>query len=311
MKRISNTLHPLVSALLILMVAMVSFIAIGPVIGAFIGMAVFDGNIMDMTEQLANPLLYPEIKSVLMIMQGSATGIGLVLIPWIYMKLLAKTPYGVIFPNSHRLLQGVLISAGIVVSFMVVNSVFIEWNAGLSMPDSWKEVELWMREKEEMAKQITEFLTTFNSPGEFYIAILVVAVLPAIGEELVFRGMLQTEFRAAFGNPHAAIWFSAFLFSAIHMQFFGFVPRLLLGALFGYLFYWSGNLIYPIIAHFIQNGGQLFILYMVQKGVWEIDLDSPESFSVYIILIFVVLTSLLLYYFRQIYRSHERLEGHL
>lgn len=287
------------------------FVIIGPIIGAVVGGFFYEGDIMDMAGQLANPVGNPEIKPVLMIVQGFATGIGLILIPWIYYGLLANRKWNYLLPNADRILQGIILSFLIVAAFMVVNSLFIEWNSNASLPSFLKGMEEWMREKESLAEEVTKFLTTFHSVQEFLLAILVIAILPAIGEEFVFRGLLQTELAAAFRNHHVAIWVSAAIFSAIHIQFFGFVPRLLLGALFGYLFYWSGNLAFPIIAHFIQNGGQLFILYMVQKGVWEIDMDSTESFPWYMILIFGVATLILLNFFRKLFITNGQVDKNI
>jgi membrane protease YdiL (CAAX protease family) len=96
---------------------------------------------------------------------------------------------------------------------------------------------------------------------EFLAAIVILAIVPAIGEELLFRGILQNKIEMLSKNKHIAIWITAFIFSFIHFQFYGFVPRLLLGALFGYLYIWSGNLTIPILAHFINNGFTLLLLY--------------------------------------------------
>ncbi|MEL7006274.1 MAG: CPBP family intramembrane glutamic endopeptidase, partial [Bacteroidota bacterium] len=130
------------------------------------------------------------------------------------------------------------------------------------------------------------------------VAIIVIAVIPAIGEEIVFRGMLQNELHTASKNAHVAIWVSAIIFSAIHMQFFGFFPRLLLGALFGYLYYWSGNLIIPILAHFINNGFSLVLVYLsTGEGLFG-NPENTESAPLSTVLIFIIITVGLMYYFR-------------
>lgn len=107
-----------------------------------------------------------------------------------------------------------------------------------------------------------------ENAGEFLMALLVAAVAPAVGEELLFRGVLQPRLQEATKNVHLAIWITAALFSAIHLQFVGFLPRMFLGALLGYLLVWSGTLWLPIIAHFVFNGVQIIGAYY-----------QPEAFS--------------------------------
>jgi hypothetical protein len=131
------------------------------------------------------------------------------------------------------------------------------------------------------------------------LALTVIAIVPAIGEEFLFRGIVQNLLLNVSRNIHLSIWISAFLFSAIHFQFFGFVPRMLLGALFGYLYFWSGNLLYPIAAHFINNGFTLLMIYLFRSDVINFDIESTESVPITTVLIFGVITTALLYYFRK------------
>jgi membrane protease YdiL (CAAX protease family) len=98
-----------------------------------------------------------------------------------------------------------------------------------------------------------------------------IAFLPSIGEELLFRGVIQRIFTNWTRNYHWGIWISALLFSALHMQFYGFIPRMFLGVLFGYLLVWSGSMWLPIIAHFINNAVAVVAMYLIDK-----ELLSPE-----------------------------------
>jgi uncharacterized protein len=105
-----------------------------------------------------------------------------------------------------------------------------------------------------------------------------------------------------------AIWLTATLFSLLHFQFYGFVPRLLLGALFGYLYWWSGNLAVPVLAHFVNNGFTVFIMFLHQKGVLSIDLEQPGQIPPTLALASAGLTVALLYWFWQISRRHASME---
>jgi len=189
---------------------------------------------------------------------------------------------------------------------MAPNSVFIEWNANFNFPDFLKEFGDWARARETQAEELTKFFTTFHSIGDFLFGFFVIALLPAIGEELVFRGMLQPELFRYSGNHHVAIWVSAFIFSAFHMQFFGFVPRLFLGALFGYLYLWSGNFLIPMIAHFVNNGFLVLIMYLHQKGIITTDLDSPEAAPWPLVVSFTLVFIALLVYFKKYYTSRNQ-----
>jgi membrane protease YdiL (CAAX protease family) len=123
-----------------------------------------------------------------------------------------------------------------------------------------------MRITEEEAAKLTETFLKMPTIGSFLFNIFMIALLPAIGEEFMFRGLLQRLLKEWLGNIHLAIFISAFLFSALHMQFYGFFPRMLLGIMFGYLFYWSGSLWVPICAHFINNGSAVIFSYLGQCG---------------------------------------------
>jgi len=131
--------------------------------------------------------------------------------------------------------------------------------------------------------------------------LLVIAVIPALGEEVLFRGVLQNIFQKSFGHtqPHAAIWLAAFVFSAIHLQFYGLVPRMLLGALFGYLYVWSGNLWYPIVAHFANNSITLLAIFLYHQGATDTNIESVEAVAWWAALLSALFTGLLVYVFKK------------
>ncbi|NJN42278.1 MAG: CPBP family intramembrane metalloprotease [Flammeovirgaceae bacterium] len=279
-----------ISVLLILMVMLGGFLIVGPLIGMVLAIPFMEGSIMDILEMMQRPTDHPELKIPLFIIQGVSTFIGLVVGPWIFFFIDKKKSARALFVKPKVFPIALLMTGIVVIFFMVPNSAVIEWNANLTFPSWLNGFDQWARSREDMAAEITTFLTTFDSLGEFIFAFLVVAVLPALGEELVFRGMLQREIQKGTNNIHAAIWISAILFSALHMQFFGFIPRILLGALFGYLYFWSGNLIVPVFAHFVNNGFSLIMLYLYQLDIVTVDMESAEAAPSYAIGIFTLLT---------------------
>lgn len=139
-------------------------------------------------------------------------------------------------------------------------------NSGLHLPDWLSGLEKWIIEKEDSADSLFKTLMTTDSFGAVTINLIMIAVLPAIGEEFIFRGVFQKIFCRLFKSGHLAIWITAFIFSFIHLQFFGFIPRFILGLLFGYLFYWSGTLWLPVISHFVNNAVPTIYAYI--QG-WE------------------------------------------
>ena len=125
---------------------------------------------------------------------------------------------------------------------------------------------------EEQAATQTEKLLIANTFGALLFNIFIMAVIPGLGEEFFFRGTLQRIISDAKGAVWA-IWVTAFIFSAVHMQFYGFIPRLLLGAFFGYLLVWSGNIWLPIVAHFVYNAITVVFHYLSNNGCLVIDID--------------------------------------
>jgi membrane protease YdiL (CAAX protease family) len=157
-------------------------------------------------------------------------------------------------------------TAIVAVITMIAALPFINWMAYLNESITLPEAFAWMKTAEEDTKILTEALLRMDSPNIFLFNFLVIAIIPAIGEEFFFRGTIQPLIYKGTGNQHIAIWVTAFLFSALHMQFFGFFPRMILGALFGYLFVWSKNIWYPIIGHFTNNGLAVMAAYFIQQG---------------------------------------------
>ena len=150
-------------------------------------------------------------------------------------------------------------SVSIAALFFVLSLPFVAWLAYLNLQVPLPD---WMLRNEENTDLLLKGILNMSSVPEFIVAFLTVAVTPAIGEELLLRGVVQRRiFRPWFGNPHAAIWAAAILFSAMHLEFAGFAPRMLLGILLGYAYYWTRSLWVPIGLHLLFNGLQVIVAY--------------------------------------------------
>ncbi|GEM_PF-83816 len=159
----------------------------------------------------------------------------------------------------------------ILVSFPLAQALY--WiNHQMPLPE-------WMVHMEDATNEMIKALLVMETPHELLVNLLIIALVPAIGEEFIFRGLLQQTFEKMWGQGIAAIWITALLFSAFHMQFEGFLPRFALGAVLGYLFYWTRNLWIPILAHFANNAVQVLAAYYFRELVVELEPESAEPFT--------------------------------
>lgn len=136
--------------------------------------------------------------------------------------------------------------------FIPVMNCMESYGEMFRLPDFLHPLEELLRTMEDAARQTLETMLAASNVGGLIINVLVIALGAALSEEIIFRGILLHLFRKRW-SVHVAIWVSAILFSAIHFQIYGFIPRMLMGALFGYLAVWSGSLLLPIVAHFTNN----------------------------------------------------------
>ncbi len=156
-----------------------------------------------------------------------------------------------------------------IAAILIVNpfiSFIGQLNEGMSLPAFLSDLEVWMKRMEDQAAALIDRFMEVETIGGLLFNILMIGVIPAVGEEFLFRGVIQKIFTTMTRNHHWGIWISAFLFSTLHMQFYGFVPRMLLGGLFGYMLIYSGSLWLPVISHFVNNAVGVLLLYFENKG---------------------------------------------
>ena len=201
--------------------------------------------------------------------------IGVILIPpFILAYYISTNPLNFLHLDVKKMNWG---DIGLVVLVMIIIIPFInllgDLNHQLVLPKVFSGLETWMKSSEDQATQITEkFLNVHNIQGLLF-NIFLIAIIPAISEELYFRGALQGIVKSWKGIK-VSIWIAAIVFSTIHMQFYGFVPRMLMGAFFGYLLFWSENMWLPITAHFTNNVLAIIFYYLTNNGFKVPDIDS-------------------------------------
>jgi uncharacterized protein len=181
--------------------------------------------------------------------------------------------------NTKAIATGML---SIVFMIPLLN-VLVAWNEGMHLPESFSSVESWMRVQEDNAARITNLLLSGTSIAELLSNLLLVAVLAGMGEELFFRGLLQKILKDGITSQrktkstlpaHLSIWIVAVIFSAVHFQFFGFIPRMLLGVWLGYLLWWTDSIWVPVFAHFTNNALSTLAIYGQNKGYLT---ENPDN----------------------------------
>jgi uncharacterized protein len=173
-----------------------------------------------------------------------------------------------------------------------------ELNKLVHLPD-------WMKSMNSNAEALINALISKNNPIHFIINLILIGIIPGVGEELVFRGIIQTNLYKIFKNPHIAIWVAAIIFSALHLQFDGFLPRMFLGAILGYLYYYSKNLWVSMAAHAANNSLALIFYTFFKDSKIKFDPEDSSNATWYMALISIVLVSTLLFYVRKLSINEE------
>ena len=231
-------------------------------------------------------------KWPLLMLQAIVSSSAFIVAPLLYLHIFTQQRMRTLFQWNQRYTMPVLLTLGLVLAFMVVNTWFIQWNMAITLPHWLKPFEIWAQEKEAVLRRVTILLTTSRSLEELGGTIVVIGIIPAIGEELLFRGLVQKIYHELTNNIHLAIGISAFIFSAIHLQFYGFLPRFLLGALFGYIYWWTKDLLFPITAHCFNNTFTLLMLFLHQQRLIEQDIATLQapSMPVFIFCVVMIIT---------------------
>jgi membrane protease YdiL (CAAX protease family) len=290
--------HPIVSLIYVLLLIfagtlLLSGIAIG------IGYAMYGSSILKLLPAIIageEPSKVDFIKIFQLL-----SSIGTFLVPtYFLMRIEAKrTTYLTFSLPSHRSLLLLAIAVMLVSIPLLELSIIV--NLKMQLPEYLSGLEAWMKAKEEEMEKLTVLFLSTTTYNGLAFNLFVVAVMPAIGEELLFRGVLQNIFTRWMKNPHLAIWFVAILFSAIHVQFYGFLPRMLMGALFGYLYYWGKSIWLPILAHFVNNAYATIYSFVLLKQGLSFEEISETSSSHWIFYVFSFIgTAIIIYYFWQI-----------
>lgn len=259
-RAVLGEIHPL--GQLIFTLGIILFLSLVTIIAAFLLALPFTG--MSFTQLMEGMQNQQDINLMKYIQVASHLGMFIlpsIILAWFFGRNIADYLYLKRKPTTR-----VLVVSGLIIFFAVpfINYI-LELNMQMHLPESLKWLEDKMRVAEESAEQLTELFLQADNIGMLLFNLFMVAVIPAIGEEFMFRGVLLRIFHRWSGNQHLAVWITAIIFSAIHMQFFGFFPRMILGAVFGYLVMFTGSLWPAILAHFVNNAAAVISFYLFDQ----------------------------------------------
>ena len=223
--------------------------------------------------------------------QGISSALIFIAPPLILYAFTRKQPMreiGFRKPNSAWML---LIGVALMFVSLPLTNLLGDWNEKMNFGSAFESLEALLKQMEEAAGDLTERMLRVDTIWGLLVNLLVIALIPAIGEELTFRGMLQQALHRGCKNAHVAVFLSAFIFSFIHFQFYGFLPRMFLGLILGYLFYYSGSLWTSILMHFVNNGAAVVVAYLEHKGLTDVDYEHFGATSnVWLLLLSLVVT---------------------
>ncbi len=224
--------------------------------------------------------------------------LGMFIFPSFIMAwLLARKTGTYLYMDRFPRAEVYLLSVFLIFAAVPFINYTIELNMQMKLPDFLSQAEEWMRRSEENAERMTRVFLNVNTLSALLFNLFMIAVIPALGEEFMFRGVLLRIFGEWTRSGHLAVWITAIIFSAIHLQFFGFFPRLILGVLFGYMVLWSGSIWPAVVAHFINNAAAVTFYFFFHNQLiddsWEKMGKGPEG--IWLAAISVMITLMLMW----------------
>lgn len=167
---------------------------------------------------------------------------------------------------------------------LVVAIPFVDFMGYLNQRMFTGETEKWLKNMEQDAARQIQFMLNRHTLKELIMNLIFIALFAGVGEELFFRGVLQRLFIKLTRSPWLGIILTAALFSAIHFQFLGFIPRFLLGILLGCIYWYSGSLWPAIIAHFFYDGFMVVLIYINPEMIENVDATIIQKSSLQLVL---------------------------
>jgi membrane protease YdiL (CAAX protease family) len=295
-----------ISRLFILAGMVLFFSSLSYVLGALMSNVMFGVDVINDPTVFSSFDYNPKALNALKLLQVIITIGGMIVPAWFFPRAIDRQSALFLKLTGKINVYHLLCAIGITLLSAPMVSWLIEMNARLQLPASLAGLEAKLKASEEAAAELTKAFVASASISDLFINLIVVAIVPAIAEELLFRGALQNFFTLCFKNVHVAVLLSAALFSAFHGQIYGFMPRWVLGILLGYLFAYSGSIWPGVLAHFLNNALSLLASYFALEDSSLSFLQEDYQFPIYLLIISVFACTLLVYY---LYKTQPKLES--
>ena len=238
------------------------------------------GDLMSGNDKaLLHAMTLPENINKVRWMQMLGTFAMMFLPAFFFALIVSKKPLDFFGLNKPTNTQLILLVIAIAVTALFLSGGLGELNKLIPIPKKW---ELKFKRMEDNYADQVMMLANMKSIADYFISLVMIAILPALFEELLFRGTLQQLFIRWFKNAHVAIFVTSFLFSIIHFSYFGFLPRLALGLMLGYIFYFSKNIWLSMLMHFINNGIAITALYFATRKGEDVKKVMDESYPIWV-----------------------------
>jgi membrane protease YdiL (CAAX protease family) len=290
-------MSPLAKILLLGLIALFCLL-LSTALSVFLSMLLFNYTLNDISWIISHPTNETiNMVKFLQIVQSVFLFIVPALIAaWIFSYNLSGYIHANEPPDVKTLL---MVMCSIIVAVPLLN-YFTMLNNRLDLPGWMSNIETKMKELEENADWLTRLFLNSENGSDLAVNILMIAILPALGEEFLFRGVLQRLFIEWTKNKQAGVILVAFLFSFIHFQFYGFVPRFLLGLYFGYLMLWSSSIWVPVAGHFVNNVLAVIYYHFSAKPMGDTTMDKigtepAGNFALSVSVVSVVMILILIY----------------
>ncbi len=207
---------------------------------------------------------------------------------FVFAKIISKQPLNYLGVTSKITIQQIGLVIAIALSALALSGGLGELNKLIPIPHKW---ELKFKAMEDDYAEQVMIIGNMKTFGDYIISLIMIAILPAVFEEFLFRGALQKLLVNWFNQPHIAILVTSFLFSIVHFSYYGFLPRMALGMILGYIYYYGKSIWLNVSMHFINNGIAITAMYLAtSKGQSAKDV-MDESYPLWIgavALVFVV-----------------------
>jgi membrane protease YdiL (CAAX protease family) len=295
--------------LLLLILLVLGFLLISSILGIILAKPIFNMDIARIYQILSVP--DEENLSVVKYFQ-IIQSVFLFIVPaliaaWLFSEHMFHYLRADKKPEAVTLL---LVILTIVVAIPLLNALAL-FNSEMVLPEWMHSLEVKIRSLEETAGKLTGLFLTGGNGFTLALNMFMIAVLPALGEEFLFRGVIQRLLTEWTHNKHVGVWIAAFIFSFIHFQFYGFLPRFLLGLYFGYLLVWSSSIWVPVTGHFINNGVAVLYYHFAAEPMGETGMDklgTSKDFN-YVLYLSIISTVVLLTFIYRRANARRELPG--